>query len=52
MKACIFIKKRLQHTSFAVNIAKVLRRPILKNICEGLFIDIGPLSPWTHSKTT
>ena len=28
------IKKRLQHKCFLVNIAKFLRTPILKNICE------------------
>ena len=30
LKACIFIKKRLQHRCFPVNIAKFLRTPILK----------------------
>ena len=32
-----FIKKRLQHRCFPVNIAKSLRTPVLKNICERLF---------------
>ena len=32
LKACSFIKKRLQHRCFPVNIAKFLRAPILKNI--------------------
>ena len=32
MKACNFIKKRLQHMCFPVNIAKFLITPILKNI--------------------
>ena len=32
-----FIKKRLQHRFFSVNIAKFLRTPVLKNICERLF---------------
>ena len=31
-----FIKKRLQHRCFAVNIVKFLRKPILKKICERL----------------
>ena len=30
LQACIFIKKRLQHRCFPVNIAKSLRGPILK----------------------
>ena len=34
LKACNFIKKRLQHRRFPVTIAKFLRLPILKNICE------------------
>ena len=32
-----FIKKRLQHRCFSVNIGKFLRTPVLKNICERLF---------------
>ena len=32
-----FIKKRLQHRCFPINIAKFLRRLVLKNICERLF---------------
>ena len=32
-KVCNFIKKRLQHRCFPVNIGKFLRTPILKNIC-------------------
>ena len=36
--ACNFIKKRLQHRCFPVNIAKFLRTPILKNICEQVFL--------------
>ena len=35
-----FITKRLQHWCFPVNIAKFLRTPILKNICERLLLDI------------
>ena len=37
--ACIFIKKRLQHRFFLVNIAKFLRTPILKNSCERLLLE-------------
>ena len=37
LKACNFIKKRLQHRCFPVNIAKFLRTLILKSIWEGLF---------------
>ena len=33
-----FIKKRFQHKYFLVNIAKFLRTPILKNICEWLLL--------------
>ena len=39
-QACNFIKKRLQHRCFPVNIAKFLRGPILKNICERLLLRI------------
>ena len=35
-----FIEKRLQHRCFPVNIAKFLRTPILKNICERLLLEI------------
>ena len=38
LQVCNFIKKRLQHMCFAVNIAKFLRAPILKNICERLLL--------------
>ena len=33
LKACSFIKKRLQNRCFSVNIMKFLRIPLLKNIC-------------------
>ena len=36
LQPCNFIKKRLQHRRFPVNIAKFLRTIILKNICERL----------------
>ena len=35
-KVCNFIKKRLQHKCFPVNIAKFLRAIVLKNIWEWL----------------
>ena len=38
LKAWNFVKKRFQHRCFAVNIAKFLRAPILKNICKRLFL--------------
>ena len=34
LKACNFIKKRLQHRCFSVEFAKFLRTPTLKKICE------------------
>ena len=34
LQPCNFIKKRLQHMCFPVNIAKFLRTPILRNICK------------------
>ena len=39
-KACYFIKKRLQHRWFPTNIAKFLRTPILKDICERLLLEM------------
>ena len=42
LQTCNFIKKRLQHRFFPVNNAKVLRTPILKNICERLFLEQLP----------
>ena len=38
LKACNFIKKRLQHKCFSVNIAKFTRTFVLKNICEQLLL--------------
>ena len=37
LKAINFIKKRLQHRCFPVNIAEFLRTPILKNIWTAAF---------------
>ena len=38
LQACNFIKKRLQHNCFAVNIGKFLRTSNLKSICERLLL--------------
>ena len=35
---CNVLKKRLQHRCASVNIAKLLRAPILKNICQQLLL--------------
>ena len=43
LKACNFIKKRLQHRCCPVNIAKFLRTPTLRNICERLLLTIESL---------
>ena len=34
LKVCSFIKRRLQHRYFPVNIPKILKTSILKNICK------------------
>ena len=34
LQACNFIKNRLRHRCFPLNIAKFLRTPILKDICS------------------
>ena len=43
LQTCNFIKKRLQHRCFHVNIAKFIRTPILKNICEWLLLSKGQI---------
>ena len=40
LKACNFIKKRLQHRCFPLKFAKFLRTPILKNICDACFCTV------------
>ena len=40
LKACNFIKKRLQHKCFSVKFVKFQRTPILKNIFERLLLII------------
>ena len=42
------LKKRLEHKCFPVNIAKFLRTPILKNICERLLLQLAALG-WVTS---
>ena len=39
LKACNFIKKRSQHRYFLVNIAKFLRLPISKTICDRILFN-------------
>ena len=41
LKACSFIKKKLQHRYFPVNIAKPSRTHISKNIYNQLLFDVG-----------
>ena len=40
LQTCNIIKKRLQHRCFCVNIAKFLKTPILKIICERLLLPL------------
>ena len=40
LMACNYIKKRVQHKCFPVSIAKYLRTPILKIICERLLLHL------------
>ena len=37
LQSCNFLKKRLQHRCFPMNVAKFVRIPVLKNISGGLF---------------
>ena len=53
-QACKFIKMRLQHRCFPVNIRKCLRTPILQNICERLLPQIPTLltiDPWMQKNS-
>ena len=43
-KPVTLLKKRLQYRRFPVNIAKFLKPPILKNICERLFLEFDNVS--------
>ena len=40
LQACSFIKKRLQRSCFPMNIAKLLRTLILKNICKRMLLGL------------
>ena len=40
LKVCNFIKKRFQQRCFSMKIAKLLKTPILKKICERLLLNI------------
>ena len=40
LKACEFIKRRLQHRCFPMKFTKFLRTPILKTICGRLLLDL------------
>ena len=46
LNACNFIKKRLRHRYFLVNIAKYLRTPNLKKILERLLLDLSKFHHW------
>ena len=46
LQAWNFIKKRLRHRCFPVNIAKFLRTPILRNIYERLLLEIFIINPF------
>ena len=43
LKACKFIKKRLQHRCFPVTFAKFLKTTILKNICQQLILSCAQM---------
>ena len=45
LEVCDFIKKRLQLSCFPLNIAKFLRTPILKNICERVLLRVLKPTP-------
>ena len=42
LQACNFLKKRLRHGCFSVNIVKFLRTPTLKNTCKRLLLFVSP----------
>ena len=46
LKPINFIKKRLWHICFPVNIANCLRKPLFKKICEQLLLTISLPSLW------
>ena len=47
LNACNFIKKRLQHRRFPVNIAKCLRTHILKKFATAAFVLNTPFTQLT-----
>ena len=51
LQACNFIKQRLQHRRFIVNIAKFLKIPFLKIICERLLLKMKNLEKLQHAKS-
>ena len=48
LEACNFIKKRLQHRCFPVNIAKFLIKLYLKNTTGGCFCALNTSGIWWH----
>ena len=48
LQACNFIKMILQQC-FLMKFAKLLRKPILKNICERLLLFVSPQNTITNS---
>ena len=51
LQALSFIKKKLEHRCFFANIEKLLRTPILKNICERLLLRVSleRFPTWTNN---
>ena len=49
LQVCNFIKKILQHWYFRMKFAKLLRTPILKNICERTLSFVLPQNTITNS---
>ena len=52
LESATLIKNRLQHRCFPVNIAKLLRRPVLKNICERLLLFLGVIKAFKNIHVT
>ena len=46
LQACNFVKKRLQHSSFPVQLDKFLKTSLLKSICERLFLFVVSLQAY------
>ena len=45
MLESLFSKERLRYRCFPVKFVKFLRAPVLKNICEGLLLNINQNLP-------